>query len=45
MTAEHIHDEIYAMGKAARQAALQLAVLTADQKNGILMAMANALRE
>ena len=28
-----------------QQAALQLAVLTADQKNAILMAMANALRE
>ncbi len=44
MTPEQIHQAIYAMGEAARKAALKLAVLTADQKNAILMAMAASLR-
>jgi glutamate-5-semialdehyde dehydrogenase len=45
MTAEEIHAQIEAMGKRARKAALKLAVLSSEQKNQILFAMANGLRK
>lgn len=45
MTPEEIYQQIYAMGEQARSAALQLAVLTAEQKNLILRAMASSLRD
>lgn len=44
MTREEIHEQVYAMGKAARKAALKLATLSSDQKNKILLAMAQQLR-
>lgn len=44
MNVEEIHQQIYQMGEAARKAALKLAVLSVDQKNTILMAMALSLR-
>jgi len=44
MTPEEIHNQIYAMGELARKAALKLAILTAEQKNTILCAMADSLR-
>ncbi len=44
MNAEEIHQQIYQMGEAARKAALKLAVLSVSQKNEILMAMAESLR-
>jgi len=45
MTSEQIKDEVYAMGKKARAAAHALAVLSEDQKNEILRAMARGIRE
>ena len=44
MTSEQIKSEIYAMGEKARSAARALAILSADQKNGILRAMAQGIR-
>jgi glutamate-5-semialdehyde dehydrogenase len=44
MTSEQIKSEIYAMGEKARSAARVLAILSADQKNGILRAMAQGIR-
>jgi glutamate-5-semialdehyde dehydrogenase len=44
MTEAEIHEAIYAMGKAARQAAHGLAVMSAEQKNAILQAMAGEVR-
>lgn len=44
MTPEEIKEQIYAMGEQARKAALKLAVLSADKKNEILLAMSQALR-
>lgn len=44
MTNEMIHEQIYAMGNLARQAAHTLALLSADQKSKILWAMASSLR-
>ncbi len=43
MTPTDIHAHIHAMGQHARQAAYALAQLSADQKNAILRAMADAL--
>ena len=40
-----ITEQIHAMGKQARAAAYQLAALSSDQKNAILRAMAQGLRE
>lgn len=45
MTSEEIKDQVYAMGKKARAAALALAVLSEQKKNEILRAMATAIRE
>ncbi|NNM29544.1 MAG: glutamate-5-semialdehyde dehydrogenase, partial [Akkermansiaceae bacterium] len=44
MTAEEIHDAVYAMGRKARKAAHALAVLSTGQKDAILGAMAAELR-
>jgi len=44
MTSEEIQDQVYAMGKKARQAALALAVLSEEKKNDILRAMAAGIR-
>jgi len=44
MTEQEIHDAVYEMGAKARKAAHALAVLDADKKNVILMAMAAGLR-
>ena len=44
MTSEQIQEEIYGMGKKARAAAHALALLSADQKNEILRAMAAGIR-
>ena len=44
MTSEEIKDQIYAMGKKARSAALALAVLSEEQKNEILRSMAGGIR-
>ena len=44
MTDEEIHDAVYGMGRAARQAAYALAVMDAEAKNVILRAMAAELR-
>jgi glutamate-5-semialdehyde dehydrogenase len=44
MTEEEIHEAVYAMGKGARRAAHALAVMSADEKNAILLAMAGELR-
>ena len=44
MTTEQIQEEIYGMGKKARAAAHALALLSADQKNEILRAMAAGIR-
>ncbi len=44
MTSEEITDQIYAMGKKARAAALALAVLSEEKKNEILRAMAEGIR-
>ncbi|MFN5578812.1 MAG: aldehyde dehydrogenase family protein, partial [Akkermansiaceae bacterium] len=40
-----ITEQIHAMGKKARAAAYQLAALSSDQKNAILRAMAQGLRD
>ena len=40
-----ITEQIHAMGKQARAAAYQLAALSSDQKNTILSAMAQGLRD
>ncbi|MGC6426644.1 MAG: glutamate-5-semialdehyde dehydrogenase [Akkermansiaceae bacterium] len=45
MTSEQIHEDIHAMGKKARAAAHALALLSSDEKNEILRAMATGLRE
>ena len=45
MTTEEVTEQVLAMGKKARAAALELAILSADQKNEILRAMAQGLRE
>ncbi|MFT6238061.1 MAG: glutamate-5-semialdehyde dehydrogenase [Paracoccaceae bacterium] len=45
MTSEEIKDQVYAMGKKARAAALSLAVLSEEKKNEILRAMAGGIRE
>lgn len=45
MTPTEIHDQVYAMGKEARKAALALSLLTAGKKAAILRAMAKAIRE
>ncbi len=44
MTSEEIKDQVYAMGKKARSAALALAVLSEEKKNEILRAMAGGIR-
>ena len=44
LSPEEIHDAVFAMGKKARMAAHALAVLSTDQKNAILRAMAAELR-
>lgn len=44
MNPEEIHQQIYTMGENARKAALKLAVLSAEQKNEILLEMAKSLR-
>ena len=45
MTSQEIHDQVYAMGKEARKAALALSLLTPKLKADILRAMAKALRD
>ncbi len=45
MTSEQIKEDVYAMGKKARAAALSLAVLSEKQKNDILQAMAQGIRD
>ncbi len=45
MTSEEIREQIYTMGKKARAAALALAVLSEEEKNEILRAMAGGIRE
>jgi glutamate-5-semialdehyde dehydrogenase len=45
MTSQEIHDQVYAMGKEARKAALALSLLTAEKKSDILRAMAKAVRK
>jgi len=44
MTSEQIQQDVYAMGKKARAAALSLAVLSEEKKNEILRAMAAGIR-
>ena len=44
MTSEEIKDQVYAMGKKARSAALALAVLSEEEKNEILRSMAGGIR-
>ena len=44
MTSEEIKNDVYAMGKKARSAALALAVLSEEKKNEILKAMAAGIR-
>lgn len=44
MTDEEIHETVYGMGRAARQAAYGLAQLDSEAKNAILRAMAGELR-
>ena len=44
MTSEEINDQVYAMGKKARSAALALAVLSEEKKNEILRSMAGGIR-
>ena len=44
LSPEEIHEAVFAMGKNARQAAHALAVLSTEQKNAILRAMAAELR-
>lgn len=44
MTSQEIHDQVYAMGKEGRKAALALSLLTAEKKSDILRAMAKAVR-
>lgn len=44
MKSEELRAEIYEMGRQARQAALKLAVLSAEEKNGILRVMAQGVR-
>ena len=44
MTSDEIKDQVYAMGKKARSAALALAVLSEEEKNEILRAMAGGIR-
>ncbi len=45
MTSEEIKEQVYAMGKKARAAALALAVLSEEKKNEILRAMAAGIRD
>ena len=45
MTKEEVKEKIWEMGRKARAAALELAILPASQKNEILRAMAKGLRE
>lgn len=45
MTSEEIKDQVYDMGRKARAAALALAVLSENQKNDILRAMAVGIRQ
>ena len=45
MTTEEVTSQVLEMGKKARAAALELAILSAEQKNEILNAMAKGLRE
>ncbi len=45
MTSEQIKEDVYAMGKKARAAALSLAVLSEKEKNDILQAMAQGIRD
>jgi len=45
MTSQEIHDQVYAMGKEARKAALALSLLRAEKKSDILRAMAKAVRK
>lgn len=44
MTEEEIKEQVLAMGRKARAAALELAMLSAEQKNRVLFAMAKGLR-
>lgn len=44
MTTEEVTEQVLAMGKKARAAALELAILSAEKKNEILRAMAQGLR-
>ena len=44
MTNEEIKDQVYEMGRKARAAALTLAVLSEEEKNEILKAMAGGIR-
>lgn len=43
MTSEEIHDQVWEMGKHARAAAHELTKLSTEQKNEILIAMADAI--
>ena len=45
MSTDSIKDQVYALGAKARQAARALTLLTSEEKNAILLAMAHALRE
>lgn len=44
MTSEEVTEQVLEMGKKARAAALELAILSAEEKNTILRAMAEGLR-
>lgn len=44
MNKQDIHEQVYALGKKAREAAHALALLSEDQKNEILRAMAGGVR-
>ena len=45
LSPEEIHEAVFTMGRQARTAARALAILSSDQKNAILHAMAAELRE
>lgn len=44
MTSEEIYDQVYAMGRMGRRAALELSLLSAERKSAILLAMASSVR-
>lgn len=44
MTKDEVREQVLEMGRKARAAALELAVLSAERKNEVLLAMAKALR-